>query len=211
MNSGYTEKVCDTLEKALSTPLNQVSFMSIHIFWDNSNIWLVGRGVCQQHEPGDESGFRVHFANLFDFVVNNRQVDYAFVGGSIPPNDSVWKRFDDLGIKVKTQERGQISGTEVAVDESIQLEMANQVLDVNPPGVIILLTGDGSGYNNGQGFIKQLERAHNHGWQIEVVSWDLGCNRFLKKFAEDKGVYRSLETVYDKVTFINNKRWALSQ
>ncbi|WP_165790224.1 NYN domain-containing protein [Cuspidothrix issatschenkoi] len=185
--------------------------MSIHIFWDNSNIWLVGRGVCQQYEPGDESGFRVHFANLFDFVVNNRQVDYAFVGGSIPPNDSLWKRFDDLGIKVETQERGQISGTEVAVDGSIQLQMANQILDVNPPGIMILLTGDGSGYTNDKGFIKYLERAHKHGWQIEVVSWDLGCNRSLKKFSEDKGVYRSLENVYYQVTYINNKRWALSE
>lgn len=184
--------------------------MSIHIFWDNSNIWLVGRNVCQQKEPGDENSFRIHFSNLFDFVVDNRKVDYAFVGGSIPPDsDPLWQRFANLGININKQERGQSSGGEVAVDEIIQLQMANQVLDVNPPGIMVLLTGDGSGYNNGQGFIKQLERAHQHGWKVEVVSWDLGCNRFLKKFAENNGVYRSLETVYDKVTFINNKRWAI--
>jgi hypothetical protein len=30
----------------------------------------------------------------------------------------------------------------------------------------------------------------------------------LRAFAERCGSYRSLEPVYDKVTFINNKRWA---
>ncbi len=36
--------------------------MGLSLFWDNSNIWLVGRGVCHQREPGDESAFRIHFA-----------------------------------------------------------------------------------------------------------------------------------------------------
>ena len=91
----------------------------------------------------------------------------------------------------------------------IQLAMANRVLD-NAPGTIVLLTGDGSGYTDGKGFLAALERAHRHKWIIEVVSWDAGCNRYLRRFAEQNGSYRPLEPVYDKVTFINNKRWALN-
>lgn len=182
--------------------------MSLNIFWDNSNIWLVGKNVCSQREPGDEPSFRIHFANLFDFIRSGHPVAFAYVAGSIPPkNDALWHRFDDLGCEVKTQERGDVSGREVAVDEVIELEMANRVLDVTPPQTIVLLTGDGSGYTDGKGFIKQLERAHKHGWAIEVVSWDGGCNRYLKAFAQENGAYRSLEPVYDKITFINNKRW----
>ncbi len=182
--------------------------MGISIFWDNSNIWLVGRNVCHQREPGDESSFRIHFSHLLDFVRQERQVDFAFVGGSIPPeSDSLWERFANLGVSVTKQERGQASGGEIAVDEVIQLHMANRMLDV-VPSTLILLTGDGAGYSDGQGFIRQLERATRHGWKIEVVSWDAGCNRYLKQFAQQNGVYRSLEPVYDKVTFINNKRWA---
>ncbi len=185
--------------------------MALHVFWDNSNIWLVGCNVCQQKEAGDESGFRIHFARLFDFVADRRSVAYAFCAGSIPPdNDPLWQRFDDLKIKLVRQERGQQSGSEIAVDEAIQLQMANRVLDVTSPETMVLLTGDGAGYNQGQGFIAQLERAHNRGWIIEVVSWDAGCNRNLKIFAQTNGVYRPLEPVYDKVTFINNKRWAQS-
>jgi hypothetical protein len=185
--------------------------MALSIFWDNSNIWLVGQNVCRQKEPGDESSFRIHFAYLLDFVVNRRQVDFAFVAGSIPPTtDSLWQRFANLNIQVVTQERGQATRGEVAVDEVIQLRMANRVLEVTAPGIMVLLTGDGSGYYDGRGFIRQLELAHNHGWQIEVVSWDIGCNRHLRSFAESNGSYRSLEPVYDNITFINNKRWAQS-
>jgi hypothetical protein len=183
--------------------------MGLSVFWDNSNIWLVGRGVCHVLEPGDEEAFRIHFAKLLDFVVDGRDLEYAFVGGSVPPtSDPLWKRFEALGIRVETQERGVASGGEVAVDEMIQLSMANRVLDQAAPGTMVLLTGDGSGYQDGRGFIKQLERAHKHGWAVEVVSWDAGCNRFLKQFAQQHGSYRPLEPVYNSVTFVNNKRWA---
>ncbi|MBH8560436.1 MULTISPECIES: NYN domain-containing protein [Hymenobacter] len=183
--------------------------MSINLFWDNSNIWLVGQQVCKMREPGYEFDFRIHVKNLFDFAVDSRTVDYAYVGGSIPPNsDPLWNYFSKLDIKVEKQERGQTSGGEIAVDESIQLQMANRILDSEAPSHMLLLTGDGSGYLNGKGFIKQLERALKHGWSIEVVSWDKGCNRHLKEFAEARGIYRSLESVYDKVTFVNNQRWA---
>jgi hypothetical protein len=189
-------------------PFDTLKSMALNVFWDNSNIWLVGRNVCHQREPGDEGGFRIHFSNMLDFVLNGRDLDYAFVGGSVPPqSDPLWKRFDDLGVVVDKQERGEGSGGEIAVDEIIQLAMANRVLD-EQPATMVLLTGDGSGYSDGKGFIKQLERAHNHQWEIEVVSWDAGCNRYLRHFAQQHGAYRSLEPVYDGVTFINNKRWA---
>jgi hypothetical protein len=183
--------------------------MGLNVFWDNSNIWLVGRGHCERFEPGDEQNFRIHFANMFDFAVDKRPVDFAYLGGSIPPNnDKLWDRFETLGVKVERQERGATSGGEVAVDEAIQLSMANRILDCDAPGTIVLLTGDGNGYNEGKGFIKQLERAKKHGWEIEVISWDHGCNRHLKRFAEENGTYRPIEPAYMKVTFINNKRWA---
>ena len=183
--------------------------MSLNIFWDNSNIWLVGQRVCEVCEPGYENNFRIDFAKLFDFVRDNRAVSFAYVGGSVPPNnDPLWQRFNNLGITVNTQERGA-GGGEIAVDECIQLEMANRVLDVAVPETMILLTGDGSGYLDGKGFIKQLERAKNRGWNIEIISWDAGCNRHLKAFAHANGIYRPLEPAYLNVTFINNQRRAV--
>lgn len=180
----------------------------ISLFWDNSNIWLVGRAVCADREPGDEYAFRIHFAKLFNHVRQNRKVQYAFVAGSVPPDsDPLWKRFRNLNIKVETQERGQ-SGHEVAVDEAIQLAMAHRLLDIQGPEVLVLLTGDGAGYNQGRGFIPSLDRAVQRGCKIEVVSWDRGINKKLKDFALRHGRYVSLESAYGQITFIDNKRWA---
>jgi hypothetical protein len=123
--------------------------MALSVFWDNSNIWLVGRNVCRQREPGDEGGFRIHFSNMLDFVLNGRDLDYAFVGGSVPPqSDPLWTRFEYLGVVVDKQWGGEGSGGEIAVDEMIQLAMANRVLD-EQPATMVLLTGDGSGYSDG--------------------------------------------------------------
>lgn len=180
----------------------------ISLFWDNSNIWLVGREVCKKREPAYENSFRIHFANLFNFVTQKRNVNYAFVAGSIPPRtDPLWKRFSNLGIKVEKQERG-MSGQEIAVDEAIQLAIANRLLDFSGSETIVLLTGDGAGYSKGKGFITALERVVSQKKMIEVVSWDAGINGSLKKFAQKNGSYVSLEPAYDQVTFINNKRWA---
>lgn len=176
--------------------------MSLNVFWDNSNIWLVGRNLSSKRKPGQEVTFRISFARLFEVVVNNRPVDYAFVGGSLPPNnDALWAKFEGLGAEVEKQERGAIGGGEVAVDQAIQFAMANRIIDAEKPGTIVLLTGDGSGYQDGKGFIKQLERAVKKGWKIEVVSWDAGCNRYLRQYAVDNGTYVSLEPHYDEITF----------
>lgn len=182
----------------------------INLFWDNSNIYIVGQNVCAKREPDAKAAFRIHLENLFEFALNNRKLSYAFVGGSIPPqSDNLWRRFEQLGIVVDKQERGAIGGGEIAVDEAIQLRIANRLLDIEVPETIVLLTGDGAGHGDGKGFINYLERALHRGWKIEVVSWDNGCNRYLKNYANENGVYRSLEEVYDKVTFVTNKRWAL--
>jgi len=184
--------------------------MDVHLFWDNSNIWLVGSKVCTAREPGSERYFRIQFDNLYDFAVDKRKVASGFVGGSIPPNsDPLWSHVDSLGVHLVRQERGSVTGKEVAVDEAIQLAMTHAMLDAPTPGTMVLLTGDGAGYKDGKGFIMELERAQKRGWAIEVVSWDAGVNPRLRKFAETHGKYRSLEPVYEKVTFIEQKRRSL--
>jgi NYN domain len=182
----------------------------VNLFWDNSNIYIVGQAVCDQKEPLNKGGFRIHFPNMLNFARDGREIEYAYVGGSIPPEtDSIWSIFRDLGVNVDKQERGQLTGGEIAVDQSIQLQMANCIIDHDEPQIMVLLTGDGSGYDLGKGFLKQLERAKKKGWEIEVVSWDKGCNKRLMEFAKQNGKYRSLEKVYNRVSFIANGRKVL--
>lgn len=180
--------------------------MSVNIFWDNSNILLVGRNFSTDQEPGHKKDFRIYFRNLLQFAANNRDVSYAFVAGSIPPqNDNLWQYFKKLGAVVETQERGILNNKEVAVDEIIHKKMLERIVDVKTPETIVLLMGDGNGYAQGKGFIRQLERAVDYHWEIEVISWNIGCNKRLKEFASHYGTYRELDPVYNSVTFTNDR------
>lgn len=186
--------------------------MGISIFWDNSNILLVGKNVCSKLEPGNEMLFRIHFRNLLEYVANGRTVNYAIAAGSVPPeNDDLWKWFEKNNVKVIKQERGEISGKEIAVDEALHKALLERAIDTKDrEETFVLLTGDGAGYMKGEGFIKELERVLALGHPIEVVSWNAGCSKMLKDFAQKNGSYRDLESVYEYVTFLEYKRTAKS-
>ena len=180
--------------------------MSVNIFLDNSNIMLVGRNFSMSQEPGHEKDFRIYFRNLLQFAANKRAVSYAFMAGSIPPqNDNLWQYFKKLGVDIKIQERGILNNKEIAVDEAIHKKILERIVDVKTPETIVLLTGDGNGYAQGKGFIRQLERAVDYHWAIEVISWNIGCSKALKEFAIRYGTYRALDPVYDSVTFTNDR------
>ena len=56
------------------------------IFWDNSNIHISGLKAMKQKEPDQlKELFRTNFKNLFELVRNNREVESAYLSGSIPP------------------------------------------------------------------------------------------------------------------------------
>ena len=84
--------------------------------------------------------------------------------------------------------------------------MLRVLADIRPPGVAILLTGDGAGYDTGAGYHADLERLHKFGWGIEVLAWDAACRRALKEWAGKVGVYSPLDDYYNSVTFIEGGR-----
>ncbi len=70
------------------------------------------------------------------------------------------------------------------------------------PGVAVLLTGDGSGFADGAGFHADLKRMNSRGWRVEVLSWRHGCNRRMREWAEEEGVFIELDDFYDSITFL---------
>lgn len=164
--------------------------------------------MCKRYDEGFPDLFRIKFDVLFELVKAGRKVDYAFLCGSIPPeSDIIWQKFRDLGIKVATQQRAR-DGGEVAVDQEIQLRMANRILDAENPGTMVLLSGDGKIDAHGDGFIKSLERAKKQGWDVEVWSWDISCSRRLRSFAETHGLYSSLDKHYEEITYMQEAKVA---
>ena len=111
-------------------------------------------------------------------------------------------------VKIELYERGASSGAEQWVDQCLQVHMLRVLADVQEPGIAVLLTGDGAGYDSGAGFHADLERLQNLGWGIEVLAWDAACRKSLKDWAKSVGVYIPLDDYYDSVTFVQGGRYS---
>ena len=183
----------------------------IHVFWDNSNIFIPAKFVATKREKGfADSAVRIQFENLVTLARAGRKLVSAMCVGSVPPDlRKVWERLEaSTGIRAELYERGAASNREQGVDQCLQVHMLRAVTDY-APGIAVLLTGDGAGYEEGIGYRADLERMHKHGWGIEVLSWDAACNSGLREWAQGTGVYIPLDSFYESVTFIEGGRHAV--
>ena len=185
--------------------MNTKSTKPVFIYWDNSNIYIAAQQVAIDKEGSTvRHRVRIHFENLFELARAGREVGSAYALGSVPPElNMLWNKLENAGFKVDLQQRGELSGGEQGVDQALQLRMLQDGFDNNgSPGVIVLLTGDGSGFSQGEGFHATLERLYKRGWGIEVLSWKHSCNRSMHEWAKDVGVFVELDEYYDQVTFL---------
>lgn len=182
----------------------------VHVFWDNSNIFIAAQDVAGRRDGAFASyDVRIQFDNLYRLASMGRTVAHTFVAGSVPPDLKVWAKLtQSTGAEIELQERGEFTGKEQGVDAALQVQMLRALADEDEPGVACLLTGDGAGYNDGVGFHADLERMHRRGWGIEVLSWDHSCNPRLKEWAKKVGVYVPLDMHYKRITFIEGGRLA---
>jgi hypothetical protein len=186
-----------------------IHMQGVLLFIDNSNIYISGKDLADQKDgPGSRSKFRMEFAHLVQLALAGRKLLGAYVVGSIPPEDkAVWDSLEkSTGIKPELFERGGISGGEQGLDQCLQVHMLRAINDYKDPQIVVLMTGDGAGYEDGVGFHADLERMHESGWGVEVLSWEHSCNQNLKKWACNKGVFISLDSHYDSISFVKGVR-----
>ena len=179
----------------------------VFIYWDNSNIFISAQQVAIERE-GEAARFRVriHFRNLLQLAHGNREIERAIAVGSVPPElRHVWNRLENEGVTVQLLERGALQGREQGVDQALQTVMLRDAVDYNgDPGIAVLLTGDGAGFDDGVGFHADLERMRRRNWRIEVLSWRHSCNRRMREWAEENGKFIALDDFYDSVTFLES-------
>ena len=177
----------------------------VFIYWDNSNIFISAQQVAAERE-GDAARYRVrlHFRHLLELARAGREIKHAIAVGSIPPEmRHVWNRLENEGVTVQLLERSMMQGREQGVDQALQTAMLRDAFDYNGnPRIAVLLTGDGCGFADGVGFHADLERMRNRGWRIEVLSWRHSCNRGMREWAEEQGVFIALDDFYDSITFL---------
>lgn len=184
---------------------------NVYVFWDNSNIFHSAQQVAERKEGTySRNMLRLHFANLMKLAAAGRNVVKAVAVGSVPPDlQALWDRMKaETNINIELYERGASSGKEQAVDQSLQTHMLRAVTDEKEPQIAILLTGDGKGVEEGIGFLADLKRMYDAYWGVEVLSWEHSCNKDLKEWAEENGVFINLNDYYMSVTFLEGSRIA---
>lgn len=183
----------------------------VHLFIDNSNIFISAKDEAFKREGRNAvNQVRIHFEHLFELAVAGRSVGNVCVVGSVPPEQqAVWDRLEQAsGVKPELFERGQFTGGEQGIDQCLQVHMLRAISDHDEPQIVVLMTGDGAGYDDGVGFHADMERMHEAGWGVEVVSWSRHCRGALRKWAGANGVFVSLDDHYESVTFLSGYRSA---
>ena len=182
----------------------------MYIFWDNSNIHISGLHVMEEREPTQPKElFRTNFRNLFELVCNNRTVEGAYLSGSVPPpSNALWDYLRNMKINLQLLNKTADGLEQESVDMSLQTMMLRTAIDnISSPSTIAVLTGDGAGKQLGEGFLSDLKRIKQMGWNIEVYSWESSCNRYLKEYAEQNGSFISLDKYYYSITYLKEDRY----
>ncbi len=177
------------------------------IYWDNSNIFYEAQRFSEEREEGPDARIRVriHFENMLRLAHADRPIGKAIAVGSVLPEmRQLWNRIENQGVDIKLFDRRSLNlGEQNMPDYMLQLEMLQDGLDNNGnPGIVVLLTGDGAGYYDGAGFHRTIERLHNRGWKIEVLSWRHACNKRMREWAENNGIFVALDDFYEAITFL---------
>lgn len=177
------------------------------IFWDNSNIYVPAQDIAKARDGATVGrDLRIQFDAVYELARAGRKVVAGVCVGSLPPElNDLWTRLESVGVELELFERGEESGREQAVDQALQVHMLRALVD-RSPGVAVLLTGDGAGFHDGKGFFSDLQRMHNRGWQVEVLSWQSACHRGLRDWTIANGYFVPLDNYYDSVTFIKGIR-----
>ena len=178
----------------------------VFVYWDNSNLIHEALRLAEEREgtPGARYLVRIHFENLLRLAEAGRPLAKAVAAGSIPPEmQQLWNRMENRGVQMRLFDRVERDrGEQEVPDRWLQLCMLEDGLDNNgDPGIVALLTGDGAGYYEGQGFHRTLERIHKRGWRVEVLSWAHSCNEGMRRWAETNGVFVPLDDHYEAITF----------
>lgn len=179
----------------------------VFIYWDNSNIFYEAQRFAEDRDegPGARWRVRINFDNMLRLAHADRVVEKAVAVGSVPPEmEQLWNRMENKGIEVRLFDRGSVNrGEQEMPDRILQLQMLEDGFDHNgDPGIVVLLTGDGAGYYKGAGFHRTIERLHGRGWKVEILSWRHACNRRMREWAENEGVFIALDDYYEAITFM---------
>ena len=187
--------------------MDEMNMDEVYIYWDNSNIFHGAQNLAKELNGEEDAHFRlrIEFRNLYRLASADRNVRKALAAGSIPPQmKTLWNVLEGQGVRVKLFDRGGTERSEQDVPDLMlqNAMMRDAVKNRDNPGTVVLLTGDGSGYDEGHGFYTTLEDMHTMGWRVELLSWEHTCHQRMRNWVRDVGVFVALDDYYESITFL---------
>lgn len=140
----------------------------LHLFIDNSNIYIEGQRVARGKFFYDDElviRLRISYGALLDEIRQGRDLKETVLVGSRPPdNDALWKKLNSLKIEPRIFNRG-FSGQEKRVDAELTNAIRDTLEDNPTPGTIAIVAGD-------QDYVPTLERCIRKKWLVEIYFWE---------------------------------------
>lgn len=193
--------------------------MSVHVFWDNSNIWIGLKNYCEETEQIPSTALRVYMKNVDDYVVRGRVAGTKIIAGSYPPECAdLLAQAQQLGYDSQFFQRINDGSKmrEQAVDMNLQLQMTLALLDGREREVMAVLTGDSSiDPDSKTGFIQIVERVLARDWTVEIYAvegtlserkYDVLKSRFGADLQIDyiNKIYKSITYLVEGDFYFNN-------
>ena len=180
---------------------------NVFIYWDNSNIFHAAQWLAKEREQAPDASYRIRVSlpALYKLAHADRPVTESIVSGMVQSGEKLLQaQFKKLCMKVVLIEQADTSqGEQEVPDLILQFEMMRNWLEYKrTPGTAVLLTGDGAGYSTGVGFHKMLELMHEYHWKVEVLSWEHTCNKRMREWVEQNGVFVALDNFYESITYL---------
>lgn len=184
--------------------------MAVHVFWDNSNIWIGLQKFCEKKEAVPSSALRVYIKNLDDYIIRGRREGVKIIAGSYPPEcEQLLETARSLGYDTHFMQR-VLDGKNIreqGVDTNLHLQMSLALNRGNKGEVMAVLTGDSNiDPDSGIGFVEIIELALSKGWSVEVyaVKDTISKRKYTnleERFGSDLQI-EYLESIYDSITYL---------
>lgn len=148
--------------------------MAVHVFWDNSNIWISLQSYCSSLEGVPPAAVRVNLRNLDDYVVRGRKTGKKVIAGSYPPeSEEIVQIAQQLGYNTQFLHRVDINNQvrEQGVDMYLQLQMSMALNQGHEKEVMVVLTGDSNvDPDSNTSFLEIIQMALQKKWDVEVYA-----------------------------------------
>ena len=149
----------------------------LHIFLDNSNVWIEGQRAATGAPAGDgrmDAAYRIDFGRLLEHVGKGRTiVEAQLYGSEPPPNDTVWEIAKERGFSPKVFKRN-FQNQEKKVDTQLCVDVTKTLFSYSPTDrVLLLIAGDAD-------YLPAVEMALKREWKVEVYFW-ANANRELRQ------------------------------